>query len=132
MRTDALRRMDRFSFLGMIYGEQYPPDVANASLSSYRNSSNHQFESGWRALWRGCHQKWPLSLSVLLSFLVHLRKCSYHTALSFRNALKIPLDVAFGIQTSDKEFDMIARSHFLANPPRQKFYRLGICRRLCV
>ena len=65
-------------------------------------------------------------------FLVHLRKCSYHTALSFRNALKIPLDVAFGIQTSDKESDMIARSHFLANPPRQKFYRLGICRRLCV
>ena len=121
MRTDALRRMDRLSFLGMIYGEQYPPDVANALLSSYRDSSNHQFESGWRAFKAWLPSEVAIvTKSVFLSFLVHLRKCSYHTALGYRNALKIPLDVAFGIQTSDKEFDMIAKSHFLANPPRQK------------
>ena len=59
---------------------------------------------------------------VFLSFLVSLKDLgfSHHTALSYRNSFKIPLDIAFKINTADPEFDLLAKSHFLANPPTPK------------
>ena len=119
--TTALRSMDRLSFLRMSYSKIYPPDVVDALLSSYRVSSNRQFESGWRAF-----KSWlPSDITIItkpvfLSFLVSLKNMSHNTALSYRNSLKLPLDIAFNISTSDKEFDLLAKSHFLVNPPKQK------------
>ena len=120
--TSALRSLDRISFLKLVYEKKYPPEVVEALLTSYRKSSNRQFESGWRAF-----QNWlpidteRVTKSLFLSFMVSLKnKLSYKTALSYRNDLRIPLEEAFQIQTTDKEFDLIAKSNFLHNPPRQK------------
>ena len=52
--------------------------------------------------------------------MVHLRCMGYNTALGYRNALKWPLELAFNIHTDDREFALLAKSHFLANPPVQK------------
>ena len=120
--TSALRSLNRILFLKLVYGKKYPPKVVEALLTPYRKSSNRQFESGWRAF-----QNWlpidteRVTKSLFLSFMVSLKnKLSYKTALSYRNDLRIPLEEAFQIQTTDKEFDLIAKSHFLHNPPRQK------------
>ena len=121
--TNALRSLDRLSFLRLAYGAIYPPRVVESLISGYRLSSNRQFEAGWKAF-----QRWlpvetlEIAKPVFLAFLVHIKDIglSHHTALSYRNSLKIPLDIAFGINTSDPEFDLLARSHFLANPPVPK------------
>merc|ERR1711888_172394 len=44
----------------------------------------------------------------------------YNTALGYRNAIKWPLELAFNIHTDESEFALLAKSHFLANPPAQK------------
>ena len=121
--TKAVRSMDRISFLKLTYGKIYPPAVASALIDGFRKSSNKQFEAGWRSF-----QNWlppnitEINKAVILDFLVYLRNSgfSHHTALGYRNALKLPLDAGFGINTGDKEFDLLAKSHFLFNPPRPK------------
>ena len=107
----------------LAYGHIYPPPVVDSLISAYRLSSNRQFEAGWKAF-----QRWlpedtaEITKTVFLSFLVSLKDLgfSHHTALSYRNSLKIPLDIAFKINTADPEFDLLAKSHFLANPPTPK------------
>ena len=122
-RTTEVRSLDRISFLRLLYNNIYPTNVVEALLASYRKSSNRQFEAGWRSF-----QNWlPRDLEIIekrtvMEFLVFLReqKFSHHTALSYRNALKLPMDLGFGIKVSDKEFDLLSRSHFLCNPPKPK------------
>ena len=121
--TDALRSLDRVSFLRLAYGFIYPPPVVDSLIAAYRLSSNRQFEAGWKAFQRWLPEDTPeVTKPVFLSFLVSLKDLglSHHTALSYRNSLKIPLDIAFRINTSDPEFDLLAKSHFLANPPTPK------------
>ena len=121
--THAVRSMDRISFLKMAYNLRFPKEVTEALIEAYRKSSNHQFESGWRTF-----QNWLprdvkiIDKAVFLSFIVYLRDKGYahNTALGYRNALKIPMEIGFNVNTSDSEFDLLARSHFLHNPPQRK------------
>ena len=121
--TNAVRSLDRLSFLKLVYHHRYPENVVDALISGYRDSSNRQFETGWRAFQSWLSEDEPIiTKAVFLSFLVFIRDSgfSHNTALSYRNALKIPFDVAFNINTGEKEFDLLSKSHFLHNPPRPK------------
>ena len=42
------------------------------------------------------------------------------TILVYRNSLKLPLLYGFSINSSDREFSLLARSQFLSNPPPKK------------
>merc|ERR1711888_384816 len=66
-----------------------------------------------------------INKSVFFSDWMHLRSMGYNTALSYRNALKWPFNLAFNIITEVSEFALLAKSHFLANPPVQKIFSPG-------
>ena len=123
-RLQILRKVDRFQFLKQIWSNKYDKVTSEQLSLSSRKSSSNQYQSVWR-----CFQKWlPVSVKVLskvhiLRFLIWLhkkKKLSSKTVLSYRGALALPLQMGFGINTKDKDFNLLARAQFLNRPAPKK------------
>ena len=117
--------LSRFQFLKDLYSLRYEAPVALALSNAHRGSTRDQYEHCWKDF-----QRWltsiptkPISKGSVLLYLNHLaqtRELSPKTVLVYRNALKLPLLHGFNIDTSDREFSLLARSQFLQNPPPKK------------
>ena len=123
-RLQILRKVDRLQFLKQIWLEKYGKVTSEQLSLSFRKSSSNQYQSVWR-----CFQSWlPPSVNILkkahvLRFLIWLhkkKKLSSKTVLSYRGALSLPLKMGFGIETKDKDFNLLARAQFLDRPAPKK------------
>ena len=99
--------------------------VTLALSTAHRGSTRDQYEHCWKDFqqWLTSNPTKPISKgSVLLylNYLVQARRLSPKTVLVYRNALKLPLLHGFNIDTSDREFSLLARGQFLQNPPLKK------------
>ena len=117
--------LSRFQYLKNLYTLSYEAPVALALSTAHRRSTMDQYEHCWKDFqqWLTSNPTKPISKdSVLLylNYLVQARRLSPKTVLVYRNALKLPLLHGFNIDTSDREFSLLARSQFLQNPPPKK------------
>ena len=117
--------LSRFQFLKDLYSLSYEAPVALALSNAHRGSTRDQYEHCWKDFqhWLTSNPTKPISKDSVLLYLNHLaqtRKLSPKTVLVYRNALKLPLLHGFNIDTSDREFSLLARSQFLQNPPPKK------------
>ena len=117
--------LSRFQFLKDLYSLRYEAPVALALSNAHRGSTRDQYEHCWKDFqqWLTSNPTKPISKGSVLLYLNHLaqtRKLSPKTVLVYRNALKLPLLHGFNIDTSDREFSLLARSQFLQNPPPKK------------
>ena len=120
-----ISRLSRVHFLKAIFGQKYPKQVATALTQATRASTNSQYEYCWKDFqsWLSQHEDLPLAKETILQYLLELgsnRALSPKTILVYRNALRLPLLHGFGINTSDEEFSMLAKSQFHSNPPPQR------------
>ena len=117
--------LSRFQFLKNLYSRKYEALVALALSNAHRGSTRDQYEHCWKDFqrWLTSNPSKPISKGSVLLYLTHLaqtRGLSPKTVLVYRNALKLPLLHGFNINTSDREFSLLARSQFLQNPPPKK------------
>ena len=117
--------LSRFQFLKDLYSLSYEASVALALSNAHRGSTRDQYEHCWKDFqrWLTSNPTKPISKGSVLLYLNHLaqtRELSPKTVLVYRNALKLPLLHGFNIDTSDREFSLLARSQFLQNPPPKK------------
>ena len=117
--------LSRFQFLKNLYSRRYEAPVALALSNAHRGSTRDQYEHCWKDFqrWLTSNPSKPISKGSVLLYLTHLaqtRGLSPKTVLVYRNALKLPLLHGFNIDTSDREFSLLARSQFLQNPPPKK------------
>ena len=99
--------------------------MAEALIKAHRSSTSAQYEHCWRNFqsWLSSAPNAPISKGTILEYLVHLADAgglNPKTVLVYRNALHLSLLHGFRINTKDQEFSLVARSQFIANPPRQK------------
>ena len=123
-RNDILS-LSRIQFLQRIYALKYDASVAEALSSALRQSTRSQYEHSWKDFqrWLAAHPNKPITKATILLYLTqlaHSKELSPKTILVYRNSLKLPLLYGFSINTSDREFSLLARSQFLANPPPKK------------
>ena len=117
--------LSRFQFLKDLYSLRYEAPVALALSNAHRGSTRDQYEHCWKDFqrWLISNPTKPISKGSVLLYLNHLaqtRELSPKTVLVYRNALKLPLLHGFNVDTSDREFSLLARSQFLQNPPPKK------------
>ena len=117
--------LSRFQFLQSLYSRKYEAPVALALSNAHRGSTRDQYEHCWKDFqrWLTSNPSKPIAKGSVLLYLTHLaqtRGLSPKTVLVYRNALKLPLLHGFNINTSDREFSLLARSQFLQNPPPKK------------
>ena len=117
--------LSRFQFLQSLYSRKYEAPVALALSNAHRGSTRDQYEHCWKDFqrWLTSNPSKPIAKGSVLLYLTHLaqtRGLSPKTVLVYRNALKLPLLDGFNINTSDREFYLLARSQFLQNPPPKK------------
>ena len=117
--------LSRFQFLKNLYSRRYEAPVALALSNAPRGSTRDQYEHCWKDFqrWLTSNPSKPISKGSVLLYLTHLaqtRGLSPKTVLVYRNALKLPLLHGFNVDTSDREFSLLARSQFLQNPPPKK------------
>ena len=117
--------LSRFQYLKNLYTLSYEAPVALALSTAHRGSTRDQYEHCWKDFqqWLTSNPTKPISKgSVLLylNYLVQARRLSPKTVLVYRSALKLPLLHGFNIDTSDREYSLLARSQFLQNPPPKK------------
>ena len=117
--------LSRFQFLQNLYSRKYEAPVALALSNAHRGSTRDQYEHCWKDFqrWLTSNPSKPIAKGPVLLYLTHLaqtRGLSPKTVLVYRNALKLPLLHGFNINTSDREFSLLARSQFLQNPPPKK------------
>jgi len=101
------------------------PAVTTALISSQRKSTRSQYQYAWAHFqaWLSSASVTQLNKAAVLGYLTHLtvsEKLSPKTAMVYRAAISLPLLYGFGINTADREFSLLARSAFIANPPAQK------------
>lgn len=123
-RRDILA-LSRVQFLTRLYTRRYSRPVAAALTSALRPSSTSQYETGWKAFqeWLTENPRKRITKASVLLYLTSLattRQLSPKTILVYRNALKLPLLYGFNINTTDREFSLLARSQFIANPPPRR------------
>ena len=117
--------LSRFQFLQNLYSRKYEAPVALALSNAHRGSTRDQYEHCWKDFqrWLTSNPSKPIAKGPVLLYLTQLaqtRGLSPKTVLVYRNALKLPLLHGFNINTSDREFSLLARSQFLQNPPPKK------------
>ena len=120
----SLRSSDRIQFLKKVLTFKRGARVATHLLRAYRQSTNRQAQSVWKAF-----QEWlPPEVSVIsphlvmeyLIFLQETKHLSPRTILNYRGCLAWPLREAFNINLASTEFSLLARSQFLQCPPQPK------------
>ena len=121
-KTSYLFRAFSFS---RIYSRRYEAPVALALSNAHHGSTRDQYEHCWKDFqrWLTSNPSKAISKGSVLLYLTHLaqsRGLSPKTVLVYRNALKLPLLHGFNVDTSDREFSLLARSQFLQNPPPKK------------
>jgi len=120
-RTIQLRSMDRLEFLKTMWEEKHGEIVANRLILAQRDSTARQFQSAWKTFQAWLPTNIPdISKQNILEFLLFLqdeRKLKPRTILVYRAALALPLVLAYNIDTSDKEFSLLAKAQFLSQPP---------------
>ena len=114
--------LSRFQFLKDLYSLRHEAPVALALSNAHRGSTRDQYEHCWKDFqrWLISNPTKPISKGSVLLYLNHLaqtRELSPKTVLVYRNAPKLPLLHGFNVDTSDREFSLLARSQFLQNPP---------------
>jgi len=116
-----LRELDRLEFLRVTWSRLHGDSVASKLVEAQRPSTSRQFQSAWTSF-----QKWlaptttEISKQTVLEYLLYLqdsRKLQPRTILVHRAALSLPLSLGFKIETSDKEFGLLAKAQFLSKPP---------------
>ena len=122
---ENLLSLSRFQFLQNLYSRKYEAPVALALSNAHRGSTRDQYEHCWKDFqrWLSSNPSKPIAKGSVLLYLTELaqtRGLSPKTVLVYRNALKLPLLHGFNINTSDREFSLLARSQFLQNPPPKK------------
>ena len=122
---ENLLSLSRFQFLQNLYSRKYEAPVALALSNAHRGSTRDQYEHCWKDFqrWLSSNPSKPITKGSVLLYLTELaqtRGLSPKTVLVYRNALKLPLLHGFNINTSDREFSLLARSQFLQNPPPKK------------
>ena len=122
---ENLLSLSRFQFLQNLYSRKYEAPVALALSNAHRGSTRGQYEHCWKDFqrWLSSNPSKTITKGSVLLYLTELaqtRGLSPKTVLVYRNALKLPLLHGFNINTSDREFSLLARSQFLQNPPPKK------------
>ncbi|KAK3885973.1 hypothetical protein Pcinc_009857 [Petrolisthes cinctipes] len=119
-----IREMDRLQLLRTSLSIQHDEDIASHLSVAYRASTTCQAQLNWKVF-----QQWlPADISditedVILRFLIYLdevKKLSTHAIMNFKNALALPLQLAFGVNMSHRSFSLLARNQFLQRPPSAK------------
>lgn len=118
--------LSRIQFLTKIFKQRFPSPVVQSLISSTRSSTNSQYETCWKHFqsWLARQVKPKVSKGTILLYLQELsssRHLNPKTILVYRNSLHLPLLYGFHISTKDREFSLLARSQFIANPPQQRF-----------
>ena len=117
-----VKKLNRLQFLRIAYQKFLSVEVTSSLIAAFRNSSNKQWQYAWKKFQTFLTQKRTsfVTKAVVLEFLNHeftSRKLSPKTIQVYKNALTVPLKVAFDIDTGDKEFQLLVRSFFIARPP---------------
>ena len=91
-------------------------------MEAHRSSTQRQYESAWKRF-----QRWlpsgPVTVDtrLVLAYLNSLStELAPRTILVHRNALKLPLSAAFGIDLDQEVFSLLARAQFKLNPPTRR------------
>ena len=101
--TSWILHMDREVFLSTWLGLSHSTEVTNLLVDSVKSSTSRQYQRTWSQLrsWLIETETSILTEEAFLSFLVFLgRRLAPDTVSSYRAALRFPLSVAFGIDTS--------------------------------
>ena len=117
-----LRKLSRVQFLETYYLKQYSPLVAKELLNAAASSSNAQYESAWKAFvaWLPLDAR-TIDRPLILAYLVHLsNSLAPRTVLVHRNALRLPLELAFNVDFDHKHFSLLAKAHFKRAPPKKR------------
>lgn len=120
-----LSRLDFITkYLHLSLGPSASPALAAEIAEAHRKATRSQYQGAWTSFqrWVADHNLTSISKASLLSYLSFLlseRSFSPRTVLVHRAALKLPLLYAFNISTSDLEFHLLARSQFIARPPKR-------------
>ena len=91
-------------------------------METHRDSTQNQYESAWKRF-----QAWlpPGTVEVndklILTYLNSLsQELAPRSILVHRNALKLPLSAAFGVDMSQEVFSLLARAQFRLKPPTRQ------------
>ena len=105
--------------------KKFSKPVATRICKAHRVSTINQYEHCWKQFqdWIKTNEVATISESVILDFLDHLvsnSQLSPKTTLVYRSALYLPLIHGFNISTKSEEFSLLAKAHFIANPPLRR------------
>jgi len=116
--------MDRVEFLTLLYSEKFSTFSAKRLVKAIRSSTTRQYQSQWKRF-----QEWlpaettDITHDTALRFLTFLHEEKHLKAMTIRNvkaALRKPLYLAFGVNTTSEEFQELSKSQFLSDPPAPK------------
>ena len=119
---EHIRTLSRLQFLKRAYCNLYSEEVADNLLEATADSSNRQYESNWRAFatWLP-KDATSIDRALVMSYLSKLgRTLAPRTVLVHRNALRLPLELAFNVDFDHKHFGLLAKAHFRRAPPEKQ------------
>lgn len=106
--TSLVLKFDRVQFLKHFWVKSTSLDIADALVKSQRASTIRQLESCWKKFQAFIKNEGisPISKKSVLQFLTHLFQMGYSpkTILVYRNAIRIPIKLAFNISTGIRNF----------------------------
>ena len=115
-------------FIKKLYAQCYDEPVAQALSVALCTSTRNQYEHWWKDFqqWLTSNPTKSVSKASIVLYLPNLaqsRELSPKTILVYWNSLKLPLLLCFNINTSDREFSVLARSQFIHknhnHPPKR-------------
>ena len=117
--------LSRLDFLNEVYSKDFGPVIASRLTKAWRSSTQVNYNRCWREFQSFVKSRGFKSISqkVVLEFLEFIftsRNLAPKTVLTYRNALAKPLEVGFGIDTSNHIFSALARAQFIARPSRKR------------
>ena len=120
-----LLSLSRVDFLIEAYKVEHHVDVARRLAGAHRISTQRQYEHNWREWkkWLSNNNLPEISEATVLRYLEEnfsSKSISPRTSLGIKSALKLPLEVGFGINLNVTEFSLLARAQFIARPPNKK------------
>ena len=119
---EHIRTLSRLQFLKRAYCILYSEEVADNLLEASADSSNRQYESNWRAFatWLP-KDATAIDRALVMSYLSKLgRTLAPRTVLVHRNALRLPLELAFNVDFDHKHFGLLAKANFRRAPPKKQ------------
>ena len=122
MAISDIRTLSRMEFLKRAFNKLYSEDVSKALLQAAADSSIKQYESNWKSFATWLPESTTcIDRPLVLAYLTELSKTlAPRTVLVHRNALKLPLELVFGIDFSHSHFSLLAKAHFRRAPPKRK------------